>query len=184
MKSATAFSRIDECASTAMAVQLLTDVHLGQQVRNIGKLSIKRLRQSVDAVISTAYTTSTPPTFDPIEVHQRLLKGLPGEAMFMAFAMAFDTFREGEVFFGLSAKTARQRIGKRLDADEGQKALRLVRAVLLAAHLLGSADEARAYLKSPNIALGGMTPRDLLMTAEGGQGVLNELQTHTDGGPI
>lgn len=184
MKSATAFDLINQRASNAMAMQLLTDSHLGQQVRDTGKLGIRHLRQSVDAAISTAYTTSTLPALDSFEIHQQLLKGLPGEAMFIAFAMAFDTFREGQAFFGLSAKSTRQRIGKHLDAVEGEKALRLIHAVLLAAHMLGSAYEARAYLKTPNIALGGMTPRGLLMTAEGGQLVLNELQTHNACGPI
>lgn len=67
---------------------------------------------------------------------------------------------------------------------EGEKALRVVRAVLLAGDVLGSPEEGRAHLTLPNVALGGMTPRGLLMTAEGGRLVLNELHTHTDGGPI
>lgn len=184
MKTVIAFSSITKGAADAMALQLLDDSQLGQQVRDTAKLSIERLRQSLGDAITTACGTAMPPAVDSVQVHQRLLKGLPGEAMFIASAMAFDTFREGEVFFGLSAKTARQRIGRCLDAGEGEKALRLVRALSLAARALGSAEEARAYLKTPNFALGGMTPRELLLTAEGEQLVLNELQTHMDGGPV
>lgn len=183
MKTEIAFIPATKGAADAMALQLLDDSQLGQQVRDTAKLSIERLRQSLGDAI-TACGTAMSPAVDSVQVHQRLLKGLPGEAMFIASAMAFDTFREGEVFFGLSAKTARQRIGRSLDAGEGEKALRLVRALSLAASALGSAEEARAYLKTPNFALGGMTPRELLLTAEGEQLVLNELQTHRDGGPV
>ncbi len=184
MKAEIAVSPMSKGAADAMALQLLDDTQLGQQVRDTAKLSIERLRDSLGKSLILAGDALLLQAVDSVQVHQRLLKGLPGEAMFIASAMAFDTFREGEMFFGLSAKTARQRIGRSLDAGEGEKALRLVRALSLAARALGSAEEARAYLKTPNFALGGMTPRELLLTAEGEQLVLNELQTHMDGGPV
>lgn len=116
------------------------------------------------------------------EVHQRLVEGLPGEAIFVVSALAFDTFQKGEAFFGVSSKTARRRIGNRLDVYESEKALRLVHVVLLVSQLVGGAEAARAYHRTPNYALGGMTPRDLLLTSEGERLVLNELAMHYDGG--
>jgi len=54
----------------------------------------------------------------------------------------------------------------------------------MAAELMGSAEDGRRYLRTPNFALGGATPLDLLKTAEGEQLVLAELQTQADGGPV
>ena len=184
MKTENAFSRITEGAVDAMALDLLTDSQLGEEVRNTGKLSIERLRVFFSRALATSSGSEISPTMDSVHVHRRLLKGLPAEALFIASAIAFDTFREGEVFFGISAKPAGQRIGRNLDASEGEKVLRLMRVLSLAARVLGSVDDARAYLKTPNFTLGGMTPRELLLTAEGEQLVLNELQTHSDGGPV
>jgi uncharacterized protein (DUF2384 family) len=49
---------------------------------------------------------------------------------------------------------------------------------------MGSLDAARAFLRTPNFALGGALPRELLKTAEGEQLVLSELQTQAAGGPV
>lgn len=54
----------------------------------------------------------------------------------------------------------------------------------LAGRLLGDPDQVRAYLTTPNFALGGITPMELLQTEAGKQLVLNELQAHLDGGPV
>lgn len=120
----------------------------------------------------------------PLEVHRQLLAGLPGEAMFIASAMTFASMAEALPFFGLSAKTARARLGERLSPSEGELALRVGRASALARDVLGDADAAREYLATPNVALGGARPRDLLRTAEGEQIVLAELQAQADGGPV
>lgn len=178
------FSRIDFLISNSIALQMLTDAHLGTQVRDCPPVSIKRLRQPVDQAISSSYSTSKLPPVDSFALHRKLVEGLPGEAMFIAIAMAFDTVQEGLAFFGLSKNSSHQRIGKRLNSSESEKALRVGHIVLLAAHLLNSAAEARTYFKTPNIALGGVAPRDLMMTAVGAELVLNELQTHADCGPI
>jgi len=54
----------------------------------------------------------------------------------------------------------------------------------MAGDLFGSLDAARQYLRTPNFALGGAVPRDLLKTGEGEQLVLAELQTQGAGGPV
>lgn len=61
------------------------------------------------------------------------------------------------------------------------RAARILRAATLA---LGTAQAAKAFLGTPNFALGGATPRDLLRTAQGEQQVLAELQAQGTGGPV
>ena len=56
------------------------------------------------------------------------------------------------------------------------------RVLTMAAELFGSLDSARDYLRTPNFALGGAIPRDLLKTAEGEQVVVSELQGQAEGG--
>jgi putative toxin-antitoxin system antitoxin component (TIGR02293 family) len=86
--------------------------------------------------------------------------------------------------FDLSAKTAKQRIGDRLSSCESEIALRIGRVLTMACEAFGSADAAREYLRTPNFALGGAVPRDLLKTAGGEQIVLSELHAQAEGGPV
>ena len=98
--------------------------------------------------------------------------------------MAFDSLREALPFFDVSAKTARLRVGAVLPANQGEIALRIGRVLTMAGDLFGSLEVARQYLRTPNFALGGNVPRDLLKTGEGEQLVLAELQTQAAGGPV
>lgn len=184
MNSEVSFSYVDQVAFNAMAIQLLTDVHFRQQVRDARTVSITQIRASVDLAISASHMTPALLANDSFAVHQQLVKGLPGESLFIAIAMAFDTVQEGLIFFGLSANSSRRRIGRVLDPGESEKVLRLGSIALLVAHMLSNSYKARAYLRMPNFALGGMTPCDLLTTAAGERIVLNELQCQTECGPI
>jgi len=121
---------------------------------------------------------------DTLEIHRKIVEGLPGEALFISSAMVFDSLNEALPFFDVSAKTARLRLGELLTANEGEIALRIGRVLTMAADVLGTLDAARTYLRTPNFALGGAIPRDLLKTAEGEHLVLNELQTQREGGPV
>jgi putative toxin-antitoxin system antitoxin component (TIGR02293 family) len=122
--------------------------------------------------------------FDPLEIHLRIVEGLPGEALFLSSAMLFDSMAEALELFDISAKTARQRIGERLSSGESEIALRIGRVLTMASDVFGSLSAAREYLRAPNFALGGVAPRELLKTAEGEQLVLSELKTQADGGPV
>lgn len=123
-------------------------------------------------------------TTDVMATHRSLVKGLPGEVLYISSAMAFDSLQEALPLFDVSAKTARARIGKRLSSHESEIALRIGRVLTMAARIFDSPDMARQYLRTPNFALGGAAPRDLLKTAEGEQLVLSELQAHADSGPV
>lgn len=121
---------------------------------------------------------------DALRVHHQLVAGLPGEALFIAAALAFETLAEALPYFDLSIKTAWQKLDDGLSRSESEQALRLSRVAALGAELLGSAEAGRHYLQTPNFALGGATPLELLKTSEGEQLVLTELQTQAGGGPV
>ena len=119
-----------------------------------------------------------------LDIHQSIIDGLPGEALFISSAMAFDSMQEALPFFEVSAKTARGRVGELLPASQGEIALRIGRVLSMAGDLFDSLEIARQYLRTPNFALGGAIPRDLLKTGEGEQIVVAELQTQAAGGPV
>ena len=129
-------------------------------------------------------TRRASPVLEPLEIHRKIVEGLPGEALFISSAMAFDSMNEALQLFDVSAKTAKQRIGERLSPSESEIALRIGRVLAMASEAFGTADAARDYLRTPNFALGGAVPRDLLKTAEGEKLVLAELHAQAEGGPI
>jgi putative toxin-antitoxin system antitoxin component (TIGR02293 family) len=121
---------------------------------------------------------------EALTTHRRLVEGLPGPSLFVAAGLAFETLAEALPFLDLTAKTAWQKLDDNLSSSQSEQALRLGRVAVMAAELMGSAEEGRRYLRTPNFALGGARPLELLKTAEGEQLVLAELQAQTDGGPV
>lgn len=148
------------------------------------KLEIERVWEAIASWLSDAPTQSPLRKSNLLVTHEKLVQGIPGSALYVSSALAFDSLRESLVFFELSPKTAKQRLNQNLPLAEGERALRLTRAFLMAQESLGDAEAAREYLKTPNFALGGQAPRDLLKTAEGEQIVINEIQTQAAGGPL
>jgi putative toxin-antitoxin system antitoxin component (TIGR02293 family) len=121
---------------------------------------------------------------EALTTHRRLVEGLPGQSLFVASGLAFDTLAEALPFLDLTAKTAWQKLDANLSSSQSEQALRLGRIAVMAAELMGSSEDGRRYLRTPNFALGGVTPLELLKTAEGEQLVLAELQAQADGGPV
>jgi putative toxin-antitoxin system antitoxin component (TIGR02293 family) len=119
-----------------------------------------------------------------LDVHRRLIAGLAGESLLVSSSMFLDTLAEAEGFFDLSFKTIKSRLGRALDTAASERAMRGARATLTAAEVLGDFESARAYMHTPNYALGGHTPAELIKTSEGERIVLNELQTQAEGGPL
>ena len=66
-------------------------------------------------------------------------------------------------------RTLSRRKGGRLDPQEGERLMRLVRLVAQATEVLGARDKALRWMESPNRALGGATPMSLLDTDIGTQ---------------
>jgi len=153
-------------------------------LRHEGKVNLDTLWGQTIKVIAGLKMAAKQPALEQWDIHRSIVAGLPGEALFISSAMAFDSMQEALPFFDVSAKTARLRIGDTLTANQGEIALRIGRVLTMAGDVLGSLEAARAYLRTPNFALGGAMPRDLLKTAEGEQLVLTELQTQDAGGPV
>ena len=191
----TRFSAI-KSAIDARVLQLFASKAVQRLLRNPARTQLEPLWLETARAISripglkgatrTARRISRPSggSDDALGVHRLLVAGLPGEALYISSAMAFDNLQDALPLFGLSAKTARARIGDRLSPGESEIALRIGRVFMMAADLFGSPDLARSYLRTANFALGGAAPRDLLKTADGEQVVLSELQAHADGGPV
>lgn len=167
----------------AQLIQMYGSPTLRKALRDHDKLDLVNFRSRVDRLMEKV-VPETSVRLAPLEVHQHLVKGLPGPALFIASAMAFDSLAEALPFFECTAKTAWKKLDKRLSPAESEQALRLGRVATGAAHLLGSQEAGRQYLRTPNFALGGVMPLELLKTAEGERMVLNELQAHRDGGPL
>lgn len=150
-----------------------------QAKTNLESLWSETVRKLLDEAMRHAS-----PVLEPLEIHRKIVEGLPGEALFVSSAMAFDSMNEALRLFDVSAKTAKQRIRDRLSSSESEIALRIGRVLTMARDVFGSADAAREFLRTPSFALGGAVPRDLLKTAEGEQVVLAELHAQGEGGPV
>jgi putative toxin-antitoxin system antitoxin component (TIGR02293 family) len=168
----------------AVVLALLLDNALRKAVKAQPKTNLESLWDETVRRFGHGHAPTAHHSIEPLEIHHQLVKGLPGEALFVSSAMAFDSMTEALELFDVSAKTAKQRIGERLSSSESEIALRIGRVLTMAAALFGSLDAARNYLRTPNFALGGAIPRDLLKTAEGEHVVVSELQTQAEGGPV
>jgi putative toxin-antitoxin system antitoxin component (TIGR02293 family) len=167
-----------------MVLELFLSKPIKKLLRERSKLSLELLWERTAQVLVDMDIARQGVSVGPLEIHRRIIKGLPGEALYISSSMLFDSMHEALPFFDVSSKTARTRIGEQLTANEGEIALRIGRVLAMAGEVFGSLDEARKYLRTPNFALGGTVPRDLLKTAEGEQLVLSELQAQSEGGPV
>ena len=167
-------------------LRLFNSKGLKRNLRDQGKVNFATLWSLTVKALEEDRQTSVSPAaaMQQLDIHQSIIQGLPGEALFISSAMAFDSMQEALPFFEVSAKTARGRVGEVLPASQGEMALRIGRVLTIAWDLFGSLEIARQYLRTPNFALGGAIPRDLLKTGEGEQVVLAELQTQAAGGPV
>jgi putative toxin-antitoxin system antitoxin component (TIGR02293 family) len=167
-------------------LRLFNSKSLKRNLRDQAKVNLAVLWSLTVKALMEDRQTSAPveAPMQQLDIHQSIVEGLPGEALLISSAMAFDSMQEALPFFEVSAKTARGRVGDVLPASQGEMALRIGRVLTFAWDLFGSLEIARQYLRTPNFALGGAIPRDLLRTSEGEQVILAELQTQAAGGPV
>ena len=171
-------------ASDRRVLDLFASRTLERALRDQGKTNLEAVWQQASKELQAPAAASRRPAPGALDVHRRIVSGLPGVALVIASAMAYDSMQEALPLFDLSPKTAKQRMWQTLAPNEGEIALRIGRVLTLAGETLGSLDAARQYLRTPNFALGGAAPRDLLRTAEGEQIVLAEIQAQAEGGPV
>jgi putative toxin-antitoxin system antitoxin component (TIGR02293 family) len=173
----------DGASIDAWLLAVLEDEELRRQVRQLKKVELATVWQLTRSFLLLRHSrVSAHP--DPLEMHRRLIAGLAGESLLVSSSMFLDTLSEAEGFFELSFKTIKSRLGRALDTAASERAMRGARATLTAAEVFGDFEAARAYMHTPNYALGGHTPAELIKTSEGERIVLNELQTQAEGGPL
>ncbi len=119
-----------------------------------------------------------------MQVHQRLLDGLAGETLLVAAGdVPGQSCRSREVLRP-QLQDHQGPHGGRLDTATSERALRAARVTMSAAQVLGSYEAARAYMHTPNFALGGATPVALIKTADGERIALDELHAQAEGAPL
>ena len=168
-------------------LEIFKEPRLRASLKDAQKLNLAILGAKVFRAVEAAihrYVQSGWSGVETLDVHNRLVGGLPGEALFLSASLGFETLREALEFFELTAKTAWHKLNSALSRAQSEQALRLGRIAVMAAEFSGSLEAGKAYLRAPNFSLGGATPLDLLKTSAGGQLVLAELQAQEDGGPV
>ena len=165
-------------------LRLFADKHLRKLFRNEAKLKLGDVWIQAAPELGEIGSVKHQAAAAPMQIHQQIVEGLPGEALFISSAMLYDSLQEALPLFNVTAKTARNRLGDVLQANEGEIALRIGRVFAMAMNVFGSLDAAREYLRTPNFALGGAIPRNLLSTAAGEQMVLSELEAQAEGAPV
>ena len=112
----------------------------------------------------------------PTELIQRIQKGL----RFSELKTLQDTldlpFEQLAAKLCISRSTLqRRKVAGRLSPDESDKVIRFSRLLRQATKVFGDAERARAWLKHPQVGLGGATPLDYASTETGAREVENLL---------
>ena len=174
---------IDAATIDARVLALFDNAALRSQLRKLDKVELASVWRLTQHALGRQRGAAAAP-LSHLQVHQRMVAGLRGEALLISASMFLDTLADVERHFGISFKTIKARLEGTLGSAASEHAMRAARSTLTAAEVLGSLDAARAYMHSRNFALGGTTPAELVKTADGERIVLNELQAHADGGPL
>lgn len=106
------------------------------------------------------------------ELREAVRKGLPFSA-FEAVSKHLEISPQHiTTVLGIPPRTvARRKAARHLTPQESDRLYRLARAISQAVDVLGTIDKARVWLKTPNRALGGEMPLDLLDTDIGARQV-------------
>jgi putative toxin-antitoxin system antitoxin component (TIGR02293 family) len=111
-----------------------------------------------------------------IKIHHRIEQGVPVKSVRIGKAVGF-TMEETAKMIGISTKTLQRKIEKNtpLTPVEGDRLYRVVEIFSLALEVLRDFNAAKEWMKSPQPALGGFLPRDLMHSAAGAEEVMNLL---------
>ncbi len=108
----------------------------------------------------------------PLDAHEMLLQGLPGEAL-THLVDVVATLKKSESFekaLGMSLRTLQRRRdapAKPLNLEQSGRAWKFAEILTKATAVLGSQDEAEQWLERPAIGLDQRRPIDLLRTPAG-----------------
>lgn len=102
---------------------------------------------------------------------EKVLEGFPIETLISLQARLGLTARELASTLLMTPRTLTRRTqrAERLPVDESERVYRLARLFEDAARVLGGEEEARAWMREPNYALGEAVPLDLVRTQPGAE---------------
>jgi len=110
------------------------------------------------------------------DVRDRIRQGLPYRSLDLVRERLHLSLPEAAAVLRVPIRTlARRRIEKKLASDESDRLYRLARIAAHAARLLGTDDQAAAWLRRPNRSLGGESPLEVLDTDSGAREVEDAL---------
>lgn len=148
--------------------------------------------------MDTLTSTTGPPTKDTArwiaqvasldrqKADEMIRSGLPFDYVSGLQELLNLTDDEAALLIGRSRRTySRYRNDNRdLGAPEAERVVRLARLVALAAEVFGSIEEARSWMREPNLALRGRAPIKLAETAPGASIVRELLEGSQRGYPL
>ncbi len=109
---------------------------------------------------------------NPAELRDAVRQGLPFSALEALTRQLEISPQQCSAVLGIPPRTvARRKEARQLNPQESDRLYRVARAASQAVAVLGSLDKARLWLKTPNRALGGDRPLDLLDTEIGARQV-------------
>ena len=103
-----------------LVLRLYFDPGVRRLVRDQGKINLQILWNETVRKLRASDMREPSPALQPLEMHRKIVEGLPGETLFICSAMAFDSMNEALQLFDVSPKTAKQRIGNRLSTSESE----------------------------------------------------------------
>jgi putative toxin-antitoxin system antitoxin component (TIGR02293 family) len=109
------------------------------------------------------------PLADPLSLVALLRGGVPWSLYRGVVTNLGLTDQDAAGVLHIPPRTLARRKGGRLEPNEGERLMRLVRLVAQATDVLGSQKKALRWMESPNRALEGATPMSLLDTDVGTQ---------------
>lgn len=112
------------------------------------------------------------PAINTVELRDAVRQGLPFSAFEAVSKSLGISPQQITVVLGIPPRTvARRKSAKFLTPQESDRLYRLARAIAQAVEVLGTIEKARVWLKTPNRALGGEVPLNLLDTDIGSRQV-------------
>ena len=114
------------------------------------------------------------PLDDDIKLAERVKAGIPASAIqLLTDLLLLGSIARTAELVHMSAKTAERRVRSqaRLEPDESERVVRLIRVLNLAETALESKENARKWMAKPLEILGGKTPLEMSATEPGARAV-------------
>jgi putative toxin-antitoxin system antitoxin component (TIGR02293 family) len=109
-------------------------------------------------------------SWDLATAAQRVAEGLPSASLYaVQGSLALSTSELSRLVLISPRTINRRKSEERLPPDESERVFRIGRLIEIAVSVVGSEEEARAWMKEENFALGGKTPLEMASTQPGAE---------------